>query len=457
MAAYFCGSGGSDANNGTTWALRKATFAGAIAAMTANGDMIIVDAAAPPADIAATTTWTFTFHCSVIASTNSGTSTITPTTMGASAYLGSAGATTYGITLAGAFKVYFYGITLRNAGGTNVSITLSNTDGAHYEFDNCYFWLGTTNGSSSISIGGGGANSNSYTLLKNCTLRFGATGQFLAARQHVEIIGGSVSSSGSAPNTLVGSADRAARLSFFGSDLTHVTGTLVGSISNATQAITFSQCRFATTLSAVMAVQTPANKSSAQVWVFDCNAATADTHGLFGYYDAFGSVTTNTGIYLTATDAKVTNSSNALVESSWEVVTTANCGFGTPFVTPWISLYNTATSAITPRLEILRNGSTTAYTDAEVWGEFSVKDNSGFTNSDTFNDRQALVDWAAGTAGASQATGVGTGSWTGGTTPWSGKVDSGSAITPAEAGHIRARVVVGAPSITLYVDPQIRT
>jgi hypothetical protein len=30
-------------------------------------------------------------------------------------------------------------------------------------------------------------------------------------------------------------------------------------------------------------------------------------------------------------------------------------------------------------------------------------------------------------------------------------------ITPAEVGHIQARIVVGEPSITVYADPQIRT
>ena len=53
--------------------------------------------------------------------------------------------------------------------------------------------------------------------------------------------------------------------------------------------------------------------------------------------------------------------------------------------------------------------------------------------------------------------GAGLGSWTGeGGTAWSGKADAGS-ITPAESGAIRGRWVVGEPSITVYVDPQIRT
>ena len=110
------------------------------------------------------------------------------------------------------------------------------------------------------------------------------------------------------------------------------------------------------------------------------------------------------------------------------------------------------TSAIQPYLEILRDGSTTAYTDAEVWADFSVQNNTGFTLSSIVNDRAAPL--AAGTA---QDNGVGLSGWTGESgTAWSGKLVSPS-VTPAEVGDLRARVCVGAPSLTVYVDPRIRT
>ena len=59
---------------------------------------------------------------------------------------------------------------------------------------------------------------------------------------------------------------------------------------------------------------------------------------------------------------------------------------------------------------------------------------------------------------ADQAESIKSGAdWTGeNAAAWFGKLDSGAAITPAEIGHIRARVCVGEPSITVYVDPQIR-
>jgi hypothetical protein len=368
--------------------------------------------------------------------------------MGTGTYLGASGATSYSLTLAGAFRIYFYGITFRNSGSSNTNISLNTSDGGHFEFESCYFWLGTSNASPRITFGSGSAGANTYSHLKICTIRFGNVTQALTFSGHVEMQGGGVSSAGSAPTNLLQAANNTQENNFFGVDLSAVVGTLVASNASSAAKVSFVQCRLGAGVTP-MAVQTPANKSSAKVYIIDCSAG--DTHGLFGYHDALGSIVSSTGTYLTAGAAG----------QSWQITTTANCSFGTPFVTPWINLYSASASAATYKLELLRNnGTATAYTDAQVWGEFSVKDNSGFTNSDVFSDRQSLAAWAAGTSGTAQAAGVGTGSWTiaSSNSPASFVVDSGSAITQAENGDIRARVVVGEPSVSsLFLDLKIRT
>ena len=69
-----------------------------------------------------------------------------------------------------------------------------------------------------------------------------------------------------------------------------------------------------------------------------------------------------------------------------------------------------------------------------------------------------MLDYALGTSSTAQANGAGLGSWTGeNATAWSGKIDSGSAVTPAEVGALRGRICVAATSATVYIDPQIRT
>lgn len=439
MADRFVSSTGSNTSPYDTWAKAARTLATAITG-SANGDKIVVDVTNPPADIAASTTQTFVANVSVIASTNSGTATITPTPMGTTSWLGNSGVTSYVQVYQGAFKVYFYGITFRSNGAGTANFQFNASDGGHFEFEECYFWDGISNTTQRIDFGNPASTNNQYTRLLNCTLRFNNANHQFRPSGCFHMEGGSVSSAGTAPTGFITfSVVPAATQRFTGVDLSFITGTLiVGASTIAVEAI-FERCKFGAGVT-VLGPVTPANKSSAMVYVLDC--ASGDTHGLFGYYDSFGSVVSDTGIYYTSGPAN----------QSWKIVTTANCSYATPFVTPWIANYNDALSSITPYLEILRNGSATAYQDNEVWAEFAAKVTSGSTQATLYKDRMAL----AGTP-ANQAAGAGLGSWTGESgTAWSGKIDSGSSFTPAELGDISARISVGAPSITVYVDPFIR-
>ena len=114
--------------------------------------------------------------------------------------------------------------------------------------------------------------------------------------------------------------------------------------------------------------------------------------------------------------------------------------------------------AITPRLECLRNnGVATRYSNNEVWAETIIKDVTGFPQGSLYTDGLATPIAAS----AVQDVGVGTGSWTIGSSdsPVSFKCDSGSARTPTEAGVVAMRLAVGLTSLlgTLFVDPFIRT
>lgn len=444
MATYYVWSGATGGTNaGTSWTNAYIAFSLAVSAATQSGDVILVHYTHQEAGLGADTTYTFGNHVNVISVDKDNSDA--PTAMGTGGWLGDSTNNRF-IALNGAFKVYFYGITIRTAGATADEIRLSGSDGSNFEFESVYFWNGNTSTSSYISIGLDA--SNQYMRFINCTFRFGSTSQNIAVRgARVEFEGCSIASAGSAPTTLFddafgGSSTNGSSPDVIlnGCDLSHVTGTLVGSMNNQPRVFRFAQCKLGANVT-ILATQTPANKSSGAALVFDCSSG--DTHGLFGYYDAFGSCVSDTGIYYTTGAAA----------QSWKIVTTANCSYYTPFVSPFVDFYNTGTSSITPYFEILRDGSTTAFQNDEVWGEFFVKTTSGSTQSTESSDRMTLL----GTP-ANQAAGAGTGSWTGeAASAWSGKIDSGSAVTPAESGHIRGRVVVGEPSITVYADPQIRT
>jgi hypothetical protein len=254
---------------------------------------------------------------------------------------------------------------------------------------------------------------------------------------------------GTVPNNLFThtSTDESGAARFFGCDFSALTSkTLVGDQVSGSRWFSFAQCKFASTMT-VLAAQSQATPH-VEAFVLDCSDG--DTHFSFGYYNGCGSVVTDDGIY--ANDgAEWSNGTTNPV--SWKIVGTANATIQSPFMTPWISVHNEGTSAITPSVECVRSGSATKYKDSEFWSEWTAKVTSGSTKSTMYSDRVARVN----AAGSDQAAGALDGSgWTGeNATSAFMKLAPTSSFTPAELGDISVRFgVVGA--ITVYVDPQIR-
>lgn len=196
-----------------------------------------------------------------------------------------------------------------------------------------------------------------------------------------------------------------------------------------------------------LATQTPATLGAGECWLYNC--ASGDTHYHIAHYNAFGSTTVDTGIY--SNDGATPD--GGTTRTTWKVSGTSAASYYTPYISPWIDRYHSGTSAITPYLECLRNNSSGAvYTDDQVWSEWSYQGTSGYTLSTIVSDRMAL----AGTPADQTASSKTASDWTGETgTPGLFKLQPTSAITPAEIGHLRARVCVGG-AYTVYVDPQIR-
>lgn len=438
MATYFLWSGAAGTGSGADWTNAFTTYTAALAAATASGDVIKVHKTHTE-ELAADTTYTHQNHISVICVDKDASDALA--TMGATAWIGNSTVNRF-VDMLGAFRVYLYGITLRTAGTSGDRIRLAQSDGAHFEYESCYIWQGNTSATDDILVGLN--DLQVFCKLKNSTIRFGNTGQSILMTGRLVMEGCTISADGSAPTELISFAvtdSAGSTADVIGCDLSHCgSGALVANSTTAAGVAWFRQCKLGTSYT-MLATQTNLNRSSAEVYVLDC--ASGDTHGLFGYANAMGSVVSDTGIYFTAGAAA----------QSWKIVTTANCSFYTPFETPWFGYYNNTLSAVTPYLEILRDGSTTAYQDDEVWIDVLAKTTSGSTQASLSTDRMTSL----GTP-ANQAAGAGLGSWTGeGGSAWSGKIGLGSSITPAENGHISARIVVGEPSITVYADPQIRT
>jgi hypothetical protein len=181
--------------------------------------------------------------------------------------------------------------------------------------------------------------------------------------------------------------------------------------------------------------------ANAHVNVFDCQLGVVE--GVFGYHNNFGRVETAFGdtVYLTG----------GVVDQSWIITTNANASNLTPFRTPWMNAWNSTLSAITLRIEALRDGSATPFTDWEMWSEFQVKETGSNTLPDYYSTKAAKSG-----AAANLPAGVGTGGWTGeGGTAVTMKMELGSTVTQAYAAHMRGRVCFGVPSQSVYIHPNI--
>lgn len=448
MATYFVASGGSNTAPYDTWAKAATSLATALAAATAAGDVVVIQYNAVPTTdsaLGADVTYTIAGNISLISASNDGGSAYTLTAMdGTTNFIGSSSAS-WIIGVAGNDRACMvHGLAFRIAGTGAKEIRLAGSPGLSITYKDCYFWSGT-GGASKIALS---TTFEASTTFINCTFRFGAVGHILSAAAKATLYKCVLSSAGSAPTAgfLTSYSPARGRVQCTGCDWSHVTGLVIPNVGNHFEA-EFERCIFGTGATLFAAQSTNPTEGSAEAFFSDCLVGSTR---VWGHYNAVGSTVRETGIYYTGSEAG---------NESWKIVTTANASYRMPYISPAVDWYNTGTSAITPRFEILRDGSTTAYTDEQIWAEFSWKNTaSSPLASGLQNDWQGLAAALAGTAGTNQAAGAGTGSWTGeAVSAWSGKIDSGSSITPTEAGALRGRVVVAAASITVYVDPVIRT
>lgn len=438
MATYFVASSGSNTAPYDTWAKAATSIQTALTAASGGTDIVVIQKDAVPtgdAEASGNVTYTTANSVTVISATNDGGSAYTYSAMGATYWLGNS-TTARNIVFDGGAddRVLLAGLTFRTA-STGVLRLANGAAGVQIIGHDLYLWNG---GAASIHLG----INYAHIHLINPTFRFGATGAGLSINGSVEIEGGSVSSAGSAPTALVSNVSSAgdADLRWIGGDLSHCTGTLAGNLTNYAELI-FDRCKLGSGATAMAAQTSNPTRASAHVWLLDCSSG--DTHGIFEYHNALGSLTRDTGIYYTG---------GAPGNLSWKIVTTANCGPTSPFFTPWIAQFVAGGgSAITPRFEVARDGSATAFTNAELFAQFMAKATGGSTLATRYSD--GVLPWATSTA---QDTGAGTGAWAGlSGTAWSGKVDAGTSLTVAEDGDLSGRVAVAVASATVYVHPDL--
>ena len=437
MANLYVKSTGSNTSPYDTWA-KAATAPLTATALAAAGDTIYQHA--ETFTISVDTTYSLAAGVRWICTNDSANEP--PQTLSTAGVIDGSGTSGVDITIAGG-PTYIYGLSfLAGNGASATNIIVANTDLDRLVFDNCLFRFVNANSSSVFSFGTSNSGSRAEITFINSKVRINNAGQGLSVFCLFLVEGGNLlDASSTVPTTLVKSVNsKACKMQFVGVDFSQMTsGTIfANNINNHTDVI-LSQCKLgAATLAAAQSI------GSNEYWLYDCS--TTDTHYQFAHYAYNGSTTISTSIYANdGAEYDIAGSKHSMV-----VAGNANTNRAYPYISPWFSRYNEGVSAVTPTIEILRDGSATAYTDIEVWGEWTVKTTSGFPVASISTDYGGHL-----ATGANQDAGAGLSGWTGESgTAWSGKLVCPS-VTPAEIGHVSARVLV-AGNHTVYVDPQIR-
>lgn len=449
MAWLFVSSAGSNTAPYDTWAKAATSLQTALTAASSGSDIVYVQWDAVPAADNATTadkTYTVASHVSVLSVTKGDVNTAwTYRPMDYDAWLGSNAGWSVIFSGAADRNVRLYGLTFR-LGGTTASKTvrLGSTSGVNVYGEDCTFWMGGTGTGQNVVLGTTTADA---IELVNAKFRFAASTSQIICDSKITIRGALLDTLGVNPSTLFATAQttRTPTVEVSGLTAINFTGTIVGNCANAVL-FRFTRCAFGSGAVTLASQTSNPTAASASAEVIDCSYGT--TLQLYGFFNAMGSVVTDTAVYKTA----------GLAQASWKITTTSNASINAPFYTPWIYTELASGVAVTPYLDVSVSGASPIQRRL-LWADFGYESSSS----------ASLEAFASGRPPLSQYLSV--------ALPWDDTADSAAwtnpqgavthalkpevsgvatPITPQSTGDLRIRVAVATPTFTCYVDPQVR-
>lgn len=437
---YVRSTDGNDADNGSTWALAKATVAGA-AAIDAAGDSIYLSQAHAESTTA-NQDWNFAGTSANPVKIIAGNDGASPPTTLATASITIDGGT-YTITTKGA--AYFYGLDFHIGTSTNrANAVLAGTSDSTQVFDTCGFYVGTSDSYAGVYIGvSGNAFSNVEWL--NCHYEGASSNLRLPVNGRFTWNGGTVGTTGHHLFSHVGTGDNAATsfnptsLVVNGVDLSGVNSakSLINNICEGVLA-RFTDCKLPSSWTGSPCAGTM--HCGSRVEVINCDSA--DTHYNLWIKDYAGEIVDETTIVLDASDGTTT--------LSWKMTSASTCSLASTLQSGQIMRWNdTVGSSVTATIEFLIDSATTLYT-SDVWAEITYLGTSGVPLASIDLDSKFVPLASA----VECTTGAGLGSWSG---------ESGSAksykfshtFTPQEVGFLVAKIVIAKASTTIYVNPKL--
>ena len=322
----------------------------------------------------------------------------------------------------------YYGITFitgRLSGNPTMFLAMGSAQ--CNRFVNCSLQIGSTGASAKIASSGGYGSS---IELINTTLGFQNVNQFFTHSSLVKWRNTPNALVGVVPNTLfIPSSGGAPELECVGVDLSAAGSgkTLVGADPQSTNSrYSFTDCKLN---SAVTRSAIPLSHGGMRA-DFLRSGSSPSNYALNSYRKAA----------VLSEEAIITRNGGGVV--SWKVITAPSCNYSTPFECPPIAFWvDTVGVSVTATVEILSVVASTK--DNEIWLDVEYLGSASsplasFVNDGTSNLLTAPVDQTT-----SAVTWSGTGT----------KFKLNVSFTPQQKGWAYARVKVGKPSTTFYIDP----
>lgn len=434
---YVRSTDGSNADNGSTWALAKATIAGA-SAIDAAGDVVYVSQAHAESGASASHAFAGT-NANPVRVIAGNDAAEPPTAVSTAATL-----TFTGTTFSWQGAVYTYGLSFISSSGSSFAWAFNDTNGFKQTFHNCNFRLDGAGSGSSIGFGTASLGAANDTEFIGCGFRFAATGQRITVIRTMTITGGAWLSGGTSPTGIFSIAGgfRPSNLLVESYDFSALSSTvnLVQVINEGGARATFRNIKLPASWSGNLVASGQMTVGSIVELI---NGDSTDTNYRRWRETYEGSVRSETTIVRTG------GANDGTTGLSWRMASSANVAYPNDALTSFeLSRWNDTTgSAITVTVEIVTDNVT--LTDAECWLEVQYLGTSGSPLGVIARDVKADVLATA----ANQASSAATWTTTGLTTP----VTQALAVTftPQKKGYLTATVKLAKPSTTVYVDHKL--
>lgn len=437
---YVRSTDGNDADDGSTWALAKATLQAVVTAAGAAGVVFFsqVHAEAP---VGVTITLPTTPGLKILCGNDAAEPPTALTTGGKIASTGNAGVVINGFG-------YIYGLEVQagvSGGGSNSNISLGGGNvPCHQVWDNCKFNL--LNASATlIDVGGAAATTNDDIKLEIlggslATFKFSAVGQSVRFRDGRFVLSNiTIDAAGSAPTTLFKFVASVASIVVVqASDLTGKTWTnLVDLSAAAPSSLDVIGCKLPASFTP--SIGTIPGAGGPVLRIHRCNNGDTQSYFYEGQYE--GSSEYASTIYRTA-GAQDDDSTHF----SCKMISSANTKLWDPLRSPKFSIPITAVgSSVTVTAYLAVDGSAPTLDNSGVWMEILEYTTSGVPLGVVQSSR--VADVLTATANLSTSTEGWTG--LGGT---NAKFQIALSFTPQEKGSYVAQIVIAEASRTLYAD-----